>query len=132
MTQDYLKIKEWFEELLNVDNISIVYGNNMDSCENMDEYDIDRYALSRKLLYFDKSNNVLSTNSPYGTHWEKRKDVVKVKSSYNFRWIIKGDNFLPLTTQYINIEKYDGTTENIWSYSKIMDFINSCKLFGVY
>lgn len=68
----------------------------------------------------------------YGTHWEKRKDVVKVKLSYNFRWIIKGDNFLPLTTQYINIERYDGTTENIWSYSKIMDFINSCKLFGVY
>lgn len=87
-------IKEWFEKLLHVDGLKFKYTASHCDADNLGIYEFERDVLTRKVLYYDTTNNVISTHSPYGSHWENRKDVVKIKASENFRWCIRGEDFI--------------------------------------
>ena len=108
---------KWFEELLKVRNITFLVGTEQ-KVFNKNEYDFDRDILTRKVLYYDKTNNAISTHSPYGSHWEKRKDVVKLKANENFRWVIEGDDFLS-SIKFCNVwlETYDGDIEDLGCFN---------------
>lgn len=88
------EIIDWFENLLNVKGLKFKYTINHYNADGLDKFDFEREILTRKVLYYDTTNNVISTHSPYGSHWESRKDVVKIKASENFRWCIKGEDFI--------------------------------------
>lgn len=110
-----MEIKEmidWFENLLNVKGLKFKYSINHYDADNLNEFDFEREVLGRKVLYYDTTNNVVSTHSPYGSHWENRKDVIKIKSTDNFRWCIKGLDFLSCyKPSNIISEDYDGNTK---------------------
>lgn len=113
------EIIKWFETLLGVESITFLYDmDNKVFDANGDGYDFESKVLTRKVLYYDKTNNIISTHSPYGTHWEKRKDVVKLKSNENFRWVIGGDEFLS-STKFCNValETYNGNIENLGCFN---------------
>ena len=117
------EIVKWFEDLLGVENIVFLYGAD-NKVFNGDGYDFDCLILTRKVLYYDKTNNIISTHSPYGSHWEKRKDVLKLKTTENFRWIIKGEDFLSCTKLCnVWLETYDGDIENLGCFNenKVLD-----------
>ena len=109
------EIKKWFEDLLGVENITFLLGAEQ---EVYNGDDFDREILTRKILYYDKTNNTISTHSPYGTHWEKRKDVVKLKSDENFRWVINGEEFLSsYKFCHVRLETYDGRIEDLGCFN---------------
>ena len=107
------EIVEWFKNLLNVKGeLKFKYTVNHYDASNLDLYDFEREVLTTKVLYFDTTNNVISTHSPYGSFWEKRKDVVKIIASENFRWCIKGEEYLSdCKPCYITLRRYDGYDE---------------------
>ncbi len=113
------EIIKWFEDLLGVENLTFLYGSDSKVFESdCSGYDFEIKVLTRNVLYFDKTNNIISTHSPYGTHWEKRKDVAKLKSNENFRWVIKGADFLS-SIKFCNVwlETYDGDIEDLGCFN---------------
>ena len=109
---------KWFEELLKVRNITFLVGTEQ-KVFNKNEYDFDRDILTRKVLYYDKTNNAISTHSPYGSHWEKRKDVVKLKADENFRWVINGEEYLSSSKFcHVRLESYNGYIENLGCFNE--------------
>lgn len=106
--EDYIRaekkrIKKWFENLLNIDDLKFKINVTQDDCDGFMDTD-----LSRKVLYYDTVNHILSTHSPYGSHWEKARAVVKLKTTENFRWVIKGEEYLSICKPCVlTIENYD-------------------------
>lgn len=120
------EIIKWFEDLLGVENITFLYGAD-NKVFNGNGYDFDCQILTRKILYFDTTNNIISTHSPYGSNWEKRKDVKKLKADENFRWIIQGEDFLSSTKLCnVNLLSYNGNVENLGCFNedKVVETMN--------
>ena len=112
------EIIKWFEDLLGTENITFLFGTEQ-KVYTRNGYEFDRDILTRKLLYYDKTNNTISTHSPYGSHWEKRKDVVKLKADENFRWVIDGEEFLSSTKFcHVRLESYNGYIENLGCFNE--------------
>ena len=112
------EIIKWFEDLLGTENITFLFGTEQ-KVYTRNVYEFDRDILTRKLLYYDKTNNTISTHSPYGSHWEKRKDVVKLKADENFRWVIDGEEFLSSTKFcHVRLETYDGYIEDLGCFNE--------------
>lgn len=127
MDNEVREIIEWFENLLDVDGLTFKYSKDNLDASILNGYEFEREVLTRKLLYFDPTNNVITTHSPYGTHWENRKDVKKIVSTDNFRWCCKGDEYLScFRPSYIELEDYNGDIEMIkhCNEDKIMRTLN--------
>jgi hypothetical protein len=120
------EIIEWFEKLLGVNGLKFKYTICHYDTDGLDKFDFEREILTRKVLYYDTTNNVLSTHSPYGSHWENRKDVVKIKTTENFRWCIKGEDFLSCYKP-CNI-----TYEDYYGNSKLLMCCNEKRVNALY
>ena len=112
------EVIKWFEDLLGTENITFLFGIEQ-KVYNGNEGEFDRDILTRKVLYYDKANNAISTHSPYGSHWEKRKDVVKLKADENFRWVINGEEYLSSSKFcHVRLESYNGYIENLGCFNE--------------
>jgi len=120
------EIIEWFENLLNVDELKFKYSVHHYDTDGLDKFDFEREVLTRKVLYYDTTNNTINTHSPYGSHWENRKDVVKIKATENFRWRIKGEDFLSCYKP-CNI-----TYEDYYGNSKLLMCCNEKRVNALY
>lgn len=114
-TKEYIK---WFENILGVNGLNFKYTTHHYDANNLDGFEFEREILTRKVLYYNSSNNVISTHSPYGSHWEKSKDVKKIIADENFRWVIKGDEFLSRTKFCcVKLINYDGSVKNLGCFN---------------
>lgn len=90
MGEEIKQMVKWFEELLEVDGIQLRFGSDFsDGCSSCKKlYDIDGKYLTRKILYFDKSNKTLMTHAPGGSHWLRNNNMQKIVFNENVRWVM--------------------------------------------
>ena len=109
------KYTKWFEDILNVNGIKFKKNITQDWCDGFTTRE-----LTRKILYFDTLNKVICTHSPYGTHWENAKHIVKLTANDNFRWYIEEDVFD--STSNVFYQEYGKAPKIIFTVSPFSNF----------
>ena len=99
MSKYLSEVVSFFKDLLLTDNLII---ESLEFTNNADEYDVDKY-LTKKTLYYNKNTGVLTALCPLpSVSLKKHKEITKMKSNINFRWIVK--------SRIKNERFYDGGT----------------------
>ena len=93
--QEKAEYTKWFETILKVNNLKFRESITQNECDGFTAIE-----LTRKVLYFDKLNNIISTHSPYGTHWENAKHIVKLTADDKFRWYTRPHVFCNSSNVY--------------------------------